>query len=139
MARRPPIYHPAARTIEHLLGLNRYSLTGVERRTNGDFALRFRTQRVGDRYPRVLRIPAQRVFGYQQRSPLVRDRDVRARRRANARRFALWLMWRINVDAPLIERALWKHEWSAVDELRDAILTLAGPDFVVFGWWKRAA
>lgn len=139
MARRPPLMHPAAREIEQLLGLRRYSLVRVDRRANGDFALEFHTQKVGDRWPRVLRIPARRVFGYQQRSPFARDRDVRARQRANARRFALWLMWRINVNAPLIERALWQHDLTAVDELRDAILTLAGPDFVVFGWWSRAA
>ena len=139
MARRPPIMHPAARRIESLLGLKPYSLTGVERRRNGDFALMLHTQKLGDHWPRVLRIPAKRVFGYQQQSPYVRERDVRARRKASDRRFALWLMWKVDVDAPIIERALWRREYEAVEELRDAILELAGPDFVVFGWWRRAA
>ena len=139
MPRRQPLYHPEARTIEHLLGLKPYSLTGVERRRNGDFALMFRTQKLGDQWPRVLRIPARRVFGYQPTSPDVRERDIRARRKANDRRFAQWLMWRLAVDAPIVERALWKRDLTAVDELREAILTLAGPDFVVFGWYRRAA
>lgn len=139
MARRNPLMSPDARTIEHLIGLRKFSLTGVGRRANGDFALTFKTQRVGDVYVRTLRIPARRVFGYQQRSSLVSDRDVRARRKANARRMAQWLMWKLDVDAPIVERALWGRDLSAVEELRDAVLRLAGPDFVVFGWWRRAA
>ena len=136
--RRPPLHGRDARLIEYLLGLRPFSLTGVQRRRNGDFALMFRTQRVGDRWPRVLRIPARRVFGYQQHSPLARDRDVRARRRANSRRFAVWLMWRLDVHAPIVNRALWRGDLSAVDELRDAILRLTPPDYVVLVW-RRAA
>ena len=65
-----------ARTVEHLIGLDRFSLRAVERRANGDFALVFkkpaRRRPLGPAW--VLRIPAKRVFGYQQRSPYVRDR-----------------------------------------------------------------
>ena len=135
MARRQPLHGQDARTIEHLLGLRRWSLTAVERRRNGDFALLFRTQKVGDRYPRVLRLPARRVFGYQQRSPHARERDIRARHKANARRFALWTFDHVGYDCPLVQRA-WDGDLAVVDELRDAILRCCPPDYaiVVWGW-----
>jgi hypothetical protein len=138
MAPRGPLMSVHARTIEDLLGLDRYSLRGVERRANGDFALMFRTQRVGDSWPRVLRIPAKRVFGYMQRSPVATDRDVRARRQANARRMALWLFDRVGPNCPVVARALWDSDLTGVDELRAAILALVPPDYVLFLWTRAA-
>jgi len=134
-----PLAGHYARLVEYLLGLEGDSLRAVERRRNGDFALRFKYQRVGYRSVRVLRLSARRVFGYEQRSPYALERDVRARRRANARRFAIWLMWRIDHRAPIVNIALSKGELDAVDELRDAILRLAGPDYVVLVWERRRA
>ncbi len=137
-AGRDPVYSPSARTIEHLLALKPYSLTGVERRRNGDFALTLHGQQVADRWTRVLRMPAKRVFGYQQRSPHVRDRDVRAQRKANSRRMALWVFDHVGYDCPLVERALWERDLTAVDELRAAILALCPPDYVVLVWRRTA-
>jgi hypothetical protein len=128
---RWPLPGPDARRVEQLLGLQPYSLRGVERRRNGDYALKFRTQRVGDAWPRVLRIPAKRVHGYRQRSAHVRPRDARARVRANQRRFAYWLMWKLGIDAPIVQRAIYQHDLTAIDELRRAILALSPPDYVV--------
>ena len=129
MRHRPPM-NADARLIEELLGLERFSLRGVERRANGDFAVTFRTQRLGNGYPRVLRIPAKRVLGYCQRSPTARPSDVAARRKASDRRFAYWLMSRVGHDAPVVRRAVFARDLAAVDELREAILALA-PIFVL--------
>jgi hypothetical protein len=126
MTQPPPLAHPAARTVEQLLGLRPGSLTGIERRANGDFALTFDTQPVDRHYCRVLRIPARRVFGYRQRPRhFATVRAVRAGRRENSRRFARWLIWRVGVTAPIVDRAVSNGDLSAVDELRAAILALA--------------
>ena len=86
----------------------------------------------------LLRIPAKRVFGYQQRSPHVRDRDVRAQRKANARRFAFWVFDHVGYDCPFVERALWDRDLTAVHELRQAIVSLCPPDYVVLVWRRTA-
>src|SRR5262249_32272128 len=121
---------------EQLLGLRMYSLLAVERRANGDFALRIRAQRVGDHYPRVIRIPAKRVFGYCQRSPFASDRDIRARVKVNQRRMVLWCFDRFGYRCPLVPRA-WDGDLETVDEFRAAILSLCPPDYVVFVWAGR--
>jgi hypothetical protein len=82
--------------IADLLGLPPVAVRAVERRTNGDYAIVLRQPRAGNyaaqampRWTwsrRALRIPRTRVEGYRQRSPWARERDVRARRRANAKR-----------------------------------------------------
>jgi hypothetical protein len=122
-----------ARVVETLIGLAPNSLRAVERRANGDVALIFRQQILGDRYRsrRVLRIPRRRLLGYVQRSPHARERDVRARRRANSRRFAWWLDARLSLEAPVIRSALWRRDLEPIEELRAAILRLAGPDYYV--------
>jgi hypothetical protein len=130
---RWPLPGTDARLVEHLLGLEPNTLRGVERRRNGDFALQFKTQRVGYRWLRTLRIPQRRLFGYQQGVPHVSERDVHARRRANGRRFAIWLMCNVDVHAPVVHRAVHGDE-TAIDELREAILMLTAPDRVVLLW-----
>jgi hypothetical protein len=122
--------------IADLLGLPPVAVRAVERRTNGDYAIVLRQPRPGSyaaqampRWTwsrRALRIPRTRVEGYWQRSPWARERDVRARRRANAKRFALWLLWRLDPAAPVVERAIRGGDLEAVDELRPAILGAAG-------------
>ena len=129
--RHRPSMNAYARRIEELLGLERFSLRTVERRANGDYALTFREQALDRRYRRVLRIGRKRVLGYEQRSPHARPRDVAARRKASDRRFAMWLMSRVGLDAPVVRRALIERDLSAIDELREAILALAGADIFV--------
>ncbi len=102
--RRPPIPGPDARHVEHLLGLAPWSLLDIERRVNGDFALRIRGQLVAGRYRWVLRIPRRRIIGYQHLQP-TRPRIARYRQRENARRTAWWLWDLVGGDAPIITRA----------------------------------
>jgi hypothetical protein len=123
--------------IADLLGLPHPAVAGVERRANGDYAILIRRPRPGSmavqlmpRWTwsrRVLRIPERRVHGYRQRSPRVTPRDLRARRKANAKRFAWWLRW-IDLDMPVARRALLENDLDAVDELRTAILAAAPPE-----------
>ena len=136
-----PLTGPNARQLEQLLGLEAWSLRKVARRANGDYALEFRTQKVGRHWTRVLRIPAKRVHGYQQLSPTARPRDVAYRADQNRRRFAIWLEQRgIAWTAPVIERACWGRDLAAVDELRAAILLAAAPplDVIPYGWEDAA-
>jgi hypothetical protein len=113
--------------IERLLGLPSLAVRNVERRRNGDFAVMLSHRRGGAGMPRwtwrrrALRIPARRVEGYRPATPDVRPRDVRARRRQNARRFAWWLLGRLDFDTPVVERALFAGDVEAIDELREAI------------------
>jgi hypothetical protein len=136
VTRRPPLYRREARTIEHLIGLRPCSLLAVERRANGDYALIIRGQLVGGRWRRVIRLPAKRVEGYRPRSATVRPRDVRARRRANARRTALWLMNIVDV-APVVERVFFGDHWETLDELRYAVQSLGGDPSIgdQVEWW----
>jgi hypothetical protein len=124
-------------TIADLLGLPHPAVAGVERRANGDYAILIRRPRPGSmavqlmpRWTwgrRVLRIPERRVHGYRQRSPWVAPREVRARRKANAKRFAWWLWW-IDLDMPVARRALLENDLHAVAELRAAIRAAAPPE-----------
>jgi hypothetical protein len=134
---RWPLPGAGARLVEHLVGLQPNTLRAVERRADGAFVLKFKTQRLNGSYPRMLRIPAKKIFGYEQRSPRVRERDLRARHRQNARKFAMWLMWKVGIDAPVVHRVIFERDPAAVDELREAILTLAGPDYVILVWERR--
>jgi hypothetical protein len=135
MTRHEPLYGREARELEALLGLRPYSLRAVERRANGDFAIRFKAQLVGDRGRRVLRIPARLAFGYVQRSPSARPRDVRYRRRAADRKFALWLMRRLDYSAPIL-RAIYDHDLDVIEELRELMFALTPPDYVVAVWQR---
>lgn len=127
---RPSLRGPAARRIERLLGLRPYSLLAVERRANGDYGLRFRSQRVGDRSLYALRLSRKRVQGYGQVSATARPQGVAYRRRRNALAFSRWLWWRVDPDAPAAS-AWMTGDPGPVDELRAAILELATPDLVV--------
>lgn len=137
--RREALRGRQARTIEQLLGLQPWSLLAVERRANGDFALTFRHQEVAGRHVRAMRFPFRRIAGYRPRRPWARPRDLRARRRRNAKLFACWLWFRLDLGAPVCVRALEHGEPQAVEELREAILSLTPPDAVVFVWERRAA
>jgi hypothetical protein len=120
-------------TVADLLGLPRFTIKAVERRADGAYAVVLNGRRLAapanlGRVPRwatskrVLRIPARRVEGYRQRSPHVRARDLRARRKKNARAFAWWLHDRLGHDVPVVERALRRGDLAAVDELRAALI-----------------
>jgi hypothetical protein len=117
--------------------LPRFTVRAVERRANGDYAILIRRPRAGSHAAlamprwtwgrRVLRIPARRVEGYRPRSPYVRPRDARARRKQNAWRMALWLAFKTDFDAPAARRAL-DGDLEAIAELRAAILGAAPPE-----------
>ena len=72
--------------------------------------------------------PRRRVAGYQQRSSHVRPRDLRARRKSNARAFAWWLLGRLGHDVPVVERALFAGDLGAIEELREALAAAAPPE-----------
>ena len=122
----------ALHAIADLIGVPRLAVRGVERRANGAYAILLRA--AGDPMPswalgrRVLRIPRRRVEGYRPSSPYVRPRDQRARRKQNAHRMAIWLLFRLDADAPVVERALWHGDLEPVEELRAAILAAAPPE-----------
>jgi hypothetical protein len=114
------------RAVADLLGLPRRMVRAVERRKNGDFAVSLSLRGVrwsevppGLRGRRVLRLPRRRVEGYRPRGP-VRPRDARARAKQNAWRFALWLGWRVDLDAPVVRRAF-VGDLGGVAALREAI------------------
>jgi hypothetical protein len=136
--RRPS--YAAARRIEQLLALEPGSLHGIDRRArDGAFVLRFDPQRLtrSGGYRRQLRIPARRVFGYRQVSATARPRDVRARRKANAERFWMWLLWRVDPYAPILDRP---GHLDAIEELRRLILELTPPDaLLVIPMWRAPA
>jgi hypothetical protein len=141
MPPRRPLTGPHARQLETLLGLEPWSLRAVGRRTNGDYALELRGQRVGRHWARVLRIPAKRVHGYHRRSATARPCDVRYRHRKNARSFAFWLADRHGWDVPVVRAAIWERDLEAVDELRAAILLAAsGGAATVEAWleWETS-
>jgi hypothetical protein len=121
-------------TIADLLGLPRLAVRAVEHRANGDYALVLSHRRGGSEMPRwtwsrrVLRIPRRRVEGYRPRTPYVRPRDARARRKQNAWHMALWLLGRLDASTPVVARALWGGELEAINELRAAILAAASPE-----------
>jgi hypothetical protein len=136
----PPLaLAPAERRLEQLLGLRAGTFQRVDRARDGAFVIRFAYQPIGGRWSSRLRIPWRRVAGYRQRSPYVRPRDVRARRKANARRTWLWLMWKISLDAP-ISRASYDDSPELIDELRRLILELTPPDLILLiPLWKAPA
>ena len=47
-------------------------------------------------------------------------------------------MWRLDTNAPIVERALWDRDLTAVDEMREAILRLVPPDYVILVWGRAA-
>jgi len=124
--------------IERLLGLPPLGVRAVERRRDGSYAIEL--HRLGSSAAldhgvprwatskRVLRIPHRRVEGYRPSSPHVTPHDQRARRKANARRFAWWLLWRLGHDAPVVDRAIFRHDLAAIDELRAALIAAAPPE-----------
>jgi hypothetical protein len=123
-----PLHGPDARRLEHLLGLEPRTLRAVELdRTGQTYRLSFRQQPFGadGHTRRVWRIPAKRVIGYQSRSAMVTPRDVRARRRENNRRMALYRERKLGLDAPVVQRAFLDRDLAAIDELRAAILEAA--------------
>jgi len=124
--------------IEQALGLPRHSVAAVERRANGDYAIVLDAARIRRhvalrriRYHevrwlagrRVLRLPRKRVHGYRPNSPAAAPRDLRARRRANQRRFALRLMMEWSPWLPIVDAALMEHgDLGVIDDFRAAII-----------------
>ncbi len=139
-----PLYGTHARQVEHLLGLEAWSLRAVELDRGGPasyYVLRFRQQQFAGETRRTFRIPAKRVRGYQQRSATARPRDVRYRAAQSRRRFAFWLLcW---LDAPVVDIAICDGDIGVIDELRAAILLAAsGGAAHADLWlaaWERAA
>jgi len=126
-ARRDPLPGRHARTVETLLGLERWSLYRVDRAADGAFRLRFRHQQVGYRWRRVLRISEKRVTGYEPRTPWIGEPARRARARQNKAGFAKWLLWQAGMDCPVADAWLRDGDLGGVDELRCAILLAAEP------------
>ena len=121
-----PLIGVHVRELEALLGLRAWSLRGVDRASDGAYRLTFRQQPFAGCSRRTFRIPQRRVSGYRQRSPTARPRDVRYRAHHNRRRFAVWLAAAVGWAAPVVERARWGRDLTAIDELRAAVVLAAG-------------